>query len=57
VSKSDHIEQYPTEADIDEALKGSFPASDPPCWTLGIEQPGQPEEQGDSDSATAGRKS
>jgi len=26
----------PTEADIDLTLMGSFPASDPPSWTLGI---------------------
>jgi len=27
-----------TEMEIDETLAGSFPASDPPSWTLGIDR-------------------
>jgi len=30
----------PTEADIDDTLDASFPASDPPSWTSGIAQAG-----------------
>ena len=28
-----------TEYEIDRVLAASFPASDPPSWTLGIESP------------------
>lgn len=28
-----------SEAEIDQNLLGTFPASDPPSWTLGVERP------------------
>jgi hypothetical protein len=31
-----------SEDEIDRNLMGSFPASDPPSWTLGIERDRQP---------------
>lgn len=35
-----------SEDDIDRNLMGSFPASDPPSWTLGIAYTGPPAESG-----------
>lgn len=37
-----------SEDEIDETLEGSFPASDPPSWTLGTDHRKQSENTEDS---------
>lgn len=45
-----------TEGEIDNTLEASFPASDPPSWTLGIESGQRLEDNGPQGAEQAGRQ-
>jgi hypothetical protein len=44
-----------SEAEIDETLKESFPASDPPGWTLGVEPRAEKQDESGGDEEDARR--
>jgi catechol 2,3-dioxygenase len=43
MTRSTGTHEHPTEEEIDETLEESFPASDPPSWTLGLDPPAMTE--------------
>jgi len=45
-----------TEDEIDRNLMGTFPASDPPSWTLGVERGKKPASEARYNKALSPRK-
>lgn len=55
MSETTHVQEHPTEAEIDQTVEDSFPASDPPQWTLGVERSVAPPEGETVSTATSYR--
>lgn len=51
VSSADQRARYAAERALDQVLADSFPASDPPSWTLGVAQPALSVYTGSAESA------